>query len=254
MYKSSYLPLIIIEKSPCNQAEILWIILSLYAKKVVMESIILPSIIPTKGMKMAFWNFILLSICINNRVTIATPKKIYFTAFYADPKNIYKGLIILGPHTCYKNHPMDIAYKPRCLMSNLISLFYIIDKDINQGRFFKQGYSFHVKRAIDYIDSRYSDDITLEDIVDHLKINKSYFCTLFKKETGKTFTEFLNQTRVEKSKSLLLEDISSILDIALAVGFSNQNYFSILFRRYTGITPMQYRKNGGLEKAKSYCI
>ncbi|NLI60158.1 MAG: helix-turn-helix transcriptional regulator, partial [Clostridiales bacterium] len=56
------------------------------------------------------------------------------------------------------------------------------------------------------------------------------------------------------SKSLLLEDISSILDIALALGFSNQNYFSILFRRYTGITPMQYRKNGGLEKAKSYCI
>ena len=181
---------------------------------------------------------------IEGRATIYCSHNICFTTFYIDPKNIYKGLVVLGPHTCYKNHTMGIPYKPRCLMNNMVSLFYIIEKDINRGRYFKKAYSFHVKRALDYIDSRYSDDITLEDVVDYLNINKSYFCTLFKKETGKTFTEFLNQTRIEKSKRLLHEDNSSILDIALAVGFSNQNYFSILFRKYTGATPMQFRNNG----------
>lgn len=133
-------------------------------------------------------------------------------------------------------------------MNNLVSLFYIIEKDINHGRYFKKCYSFHVRKALDYIDSRYSDDISLEDVVDYLNINKSYFCTLFKKETGKTFIEFLNQARIEKSKALLLEENSSILDIALSLGFSNQNYFSILFRKYTGVSPMQFRNKGGLDK------
>jgi AraC-like DNA-binding protein len=183
-----------------------------------------------------------------NRVTMPCSYKIFFTAFYVESNDVYRGLVIMGPHTCCKNHPLGIPYKPRCLMNNLISLFKIIEKDINYGRFIKPGYSFHVKRALDYIDSRYSDPITLEDVIDYLNINKSYFCTLFKKETGKTFTEYLNLTRIEKSKDLLLEETSSILDIALAVGFSNQNYFSILFKRYTGLTPMQFRKNGGLEK------
>ena len=149
-----------------------------------------------------------------------------------------------------QNHPLGIPYKPRCLISNLISLFNIIEKDINHGRSFKQGYSFHVKRALDYIDSRYNDNITLEDVINYLNINKSYFCTLFKKETGKTFTEYLNRIRIEKSKSMLLEENSSILDIALSVGFSNQNYFSILFRRYTGLSPIQFRKNGGLKRTE----
>ena len=121
-----------------------------------------------------------------NRVTVPCNHKIYFTAFYIDPKNMYKGLVILGPHTCWKNHPLGIPYKPKCLMNNLISLFNIIEKDLNHGRYFKQDYSFHVKRALDYIDSRYSDHITLEDVINYLNINKSYFCTLFKKETGKT--------------------------------------------------------------------
>lgn len=187
---------------------------------------------------------------VENKVIVSCSHNICFTAFYIDPKNMYKGLVILGPHTCCKNHPLGIPYKPRCLISNLISLFNIIEKDINHGRSFKQGYSFHVKRALDYIDSRYNDNITLEDVINYLNINKSYFCTLFKKETGKTFTEYLNRIRIEKSKSMLLEENSSILDIALSVGFSNQNYFSILFRRYTGLSPIQFRKNGGLKRTE----
>lgn len=166
-----------------------------------------------------------------------------FTVCLIDPKDIYKGAYILGPHSCLKNNPLDIPYKPRCLMNNLVSLLYTISKDINRGRHFKGSYSFHVKKAIDYMDSKYNSDITLLDVANYLNINKSYLCTLLKKETGKTFTQVLNETRIEKSKKLLLENKSSMLDIALQVGFNNQNYYNITFKKITGMTPMEYRAN-----------
>ncbi len=60
----------------------------------------------------------------------------------------------------------------------------------------------HIRKAIDYIDSRYMYDIKLEDLSNYLNINKSYFSSLFKKETGgETFTEYLNKIRIEKKQS-----------------------------------------------------
>lgn len=176
--------------------------------------------------------------------TITCSNNIHFTACLIDPKNIHSGLFILGPHSCIKNNIFNITYKPKCLIKNLISLLYIIEKDINHGRHFKSTFSYHIKKGLDYIDFRYNEDIALMDVANYLNINKSYFCSLLKKETGKTFTQILNDIRIEKSKKLLLEDNSSMLDIALAVGYNNQNYYNITFKKITGITPLEYRKVG----------
>ena len=100
-------------------------------------------------------------------------------------------------------------------------------------------YFDHVRKAVDYINSNYNNDLTLLDVANYLNINKSYLCTLLKKETGKTFTQLLN----EMSKNLLLENKSSMLNIALQVGFNNQNYFNITFKKITGMTPIEYRSN-----------
>lgn len=175
--------------------------------------------------------------------TITCSNNIHFTACLINPKNIQSGLFILGPHSCIKNNAFNIPYKPKCLIKNLISLLYIIEKDINHGRHFKSTFSYHVRKATDYIDYRYNEDITLSDLANYLKINKSYFCSILKKETGKTFTQVLNDVRIEKSKKLLLEENSSMLDIALAVGYNNQNYYNITFKKITGMTPMEYRKS-----------
>lgn len=177
-------------------------------------------------------------------ITITCSSIIHYTACLIDPKNIQSGLFILGPHSCIKNNAFNIPYKPKCLIKNLISLLYIIEKDINHCRHFKSSFSYHIKKGLDYIDNRYSEDISLIEVANYLNINKSYFCTLLKKEAGKTFTQVLNDVRIEKSKKLLLEDNSSMLDIALAVGYNNQNYYNITFKKITGMTPMEYRKVG----------
>ena len=98
-----------------------------------------------------------------------------------------------------------------------------------------------IKRAIRYISGNYSQNLTLEDLAEHVNLNPSYFSSLFKQSTGSSFREYLNMVRIEESKRLLANTDYSIIDISLAVGFEDQSYFSKVFKKYTGLTPKQFR-------------
>jgi len=100
-------------------------------------------------------------------------------------------------------------------------------------------------RVSEYIRENYKKPLVLEEVSAYFKLNKCYFCSVLKKELGKTFSQLVNEIRIEKSKELLLENRLSILDIALAVGFNNQNYFNMAFKKITGMTPLTYRRLGG---------
>jgi AraC-like DNA-binding protein len=84
--------------------------------------------------------------------------------------------------------------------------------------------------------------LRLDEMSRFLNLNKSYFCSLFKKETGINYSQFVNEVRIEKSKDLLSNTKLSVLDIALSVGYNNSNYYNMTFKRQTGTTPFQYRK------------
>lgn len=188
-------------------------------------------------------NFEILRKGAKSIITTNSSKDVYFTACLICPKNIHSDLFILGPYSSSKNNSMNIPYKPISLITDLVSFIHLLFKDIpckQKSCLNDKVYSFHVKKAIDYINTRYKDDITLVDISNYLKINKSYFCSIFKKETGKTFTQFLNEVRINKSKELLLEDDSSILDIAIEVGYNSQNYYNIIFKKITNQSPLEF--------------
>lgn len=98
-----------------------------------------------------------------------------------------------------------------------------------------------IKKALHYIHDNLGENLTLEDVASHVHLSKYYFCTQFKKETNMTFIEYVNYTRVEKSKFFLCHSDKSILDIAILLGFSNQEYFTLVFRKYTNTTPKQFK-------------
>lgn len=102
-------------------------------------------------------------------------------------------------------------------------------------------YSFHIRKAIKYTENHYNENLNLDMIANHLDLNKCYFCNLFKKETGKTYSQFLNEVRIEKSKHLLLNTNLSVLEVALSVGYNNQNYYNMAFKKITDSTPLKYR-------------
>ena len=106
----------------------------------------------------------------------------------------------------------------------------------------------YIRKAIEYVHENYSQDITIDSLCNYLDINKSYFCSLFKKYTGNTFSYFLNHLRIEKSKKLLIDTNLNLLDIAITVGFNNQNYYSMVFKKYTNMSPSKYRASISLEE------
>lgn len=176
--------------------------------------------------------------------TVSCVNGVYFTATPVCPKNKYRGLFVIGPYSNKKDNLHNLVYKPLDLVPDLVRIIRVIWKGYSKKRFMfshRSVSNLHIRKAIDYLDARYMDNISLDDVAQYLNINKSYLSSLFKKETGKTFTQYLNNIRIERSKELLLEDKNSVLDVALAVGFSNQNYYNIMFKRLTGLTPLEYR-------------
>ena len=97
--------------------------------------------------------------------------------------------------------------------------------------------------AIDYIQKNYMDPtLSLNSICSYLNISTSYFSTIFKDETGETFTEVLIRTRMEKARELLEKTTMKNYEIAEKVGFSDPHYFGISFKKMTGCTPTEYAR------------
>ncbi|MNW14618.1 HTH-type transcriptional regulator YesS [compost metagenome] len=64
----------------------------------------------------------------------------------------------------------------------------------------------------------------------------------FKGKTGKNIVDFINELRITKATSLLIDNRIKIHDAAKAVGYQNITSFNRMFKKYTGVTPSEYRK------------
>ena len=99
-----------------------------------------------------------------------------------------------------------------------------------------------VRSALDYVDQHYSEKFSLDAVAEHVFMNRSYFCQLFKKEVGQTFGDYVEQVRIQKAKQLLASTGLSILNVSEKCGFSNQAYFTKVFKNATDISPLRYRR------------
>jgi AraC-like DNA-binding protein/ligand-binding sensor protein len=99
-----------------------------------------------------------------------------------------------------------------------------------------------VRRARAYILANQADPIDLAKVAQAMHVSTFYFCKLFKKATGLTFTEYLSRVRVEKAKHLLLNPHLRISEIAYDVGFQSLTHFNRVFRQVAGQSPSEYRE------------
>jgi AraC-like DNA-binding protein/mannose-6-phosphate isomerase-like protein (cupin superfamily) len=102
---------------------------------------------------------------------------------------------------------------------------------------------YECERARAYMDTHFSDDITLDTLADFTHWDKFYLSHQFSKAFGISPINYLLSQRIEHSKRLLGTTDYSITQIAESAGFSSQNYFSQIFRKLTGTSPRQYRKD-----------
>lgn len=152
--------------------------------------------------------------------------------------------LLLGPYTLNEDNTEDFYYisceKGLTYFVKLLKLFLSYKNTCSLSKVVDV--SPIIKESLDYVHKNYHKQITIDTICDRFKINKCYFCCMFKKETGHTFINYLNNYKIEKSKELLKNTNMSLLDISLEVGFNNQSYYSTIFKKYTNMTPLEYRE------------
>ena len=123
-----------------------------------------------------------------------------------------------------------------------ISLFFREDLILARSR---STQSF-VSKAEEYVRNNYSDEnLSLDSICQVLGVSNSYFSTAFKKETGKSFTGYLTDYRMDQAARLLIETSEKSYIIGRSVGYTDPNYFSYVFKRRFGVSPSKYRTEHG---------
>ena len=161
-------------------------------------------------------------------------------------------LLLLYEELKYKNRGYKYMSK-----SLIYEILVIAERDIpklNNAKKDKQVFNNQevinkLNEVYDYIDHHYHEDISLNNISQKIGYSPSYFSRFFKKHTGKTFLEFVNEFRINRAKWLLTTTDKQISDLAHEAGFNSRKTFHHVFKEKTGMSPLEYRQEMK-EKAK----
>lgn len=99
-----------------------------------------------------------------------------------------------------------------------------------------------VEQAKSYVAGHYADsELSVETLCGQLHLSPTYFSTLFKRETQKSFIAYLTEVRMEHAARLLRETDEKTYLIAERTGYADPNYFSFVFKRHFGLPPSKFR-------------
>lgn len=98
-----------------------------------------------------------------------------------------------------------------------------------------------IEKAKRLIEDSFASDIGLQELAEQLELSPYWLSSLFKKETGQNFLDYVTGLRMAKAKELLRGTTMKIYEIAEAVGYKDLQHFGKLFKKRTGVTPKEYR-------------
>lgn len=132
--------------------------------------------------------------------------------------------------------PEEIKNYMKMLLKKVIGI-----RDAVSGR----RYSDIIEVAKGQIRETYmSDEISLNTIAAEVGMSPSYFSSIFSKEVGKTFVEYLTEIRMDKAKELLMCSSMKTSEIGYEVGYKDPHYFSYIFKKTQNCTPKEFRARG----------
>jgi len=135
----------------------------------------------------------------------------------------------------------------KSLIMKLIALFLKETNYVkNKKKFDRYDFPFYdksnvVKIILEYFDTNYMKNISLDDMSRNMYISSVYISKVFKEKTGESPINYLINLRLEKAKDLLISTESPVKAIAQSVGYSDAYYFSKLFKKYYGNSPCKFR-------------
>ncbi len=102
-------------------------------------------------------------------------------------------------------------------------------------------YQRGIHKALNHIHDHFTEPLKLADMAALSGASVTYFCLLFKHETGMRFRQYVNSLRIERACVLLRTTSDNAMDICFQVGFNDYSHFSRQFKRLTGVTAKVYR-------------
>lgn len=95
--------------------------------------------------------------------------------------------------------------------------------------------------AKEYFDKNFLTITNIEEVCEHLSINKYYLTHIFKEQLGMPPVRYLQYKRMEKAKTLILQGVP-LSEAAIKCGYQDTSYFCKVFKRIVGLSPLQYRR------------
>lgn len=140
-------------------------------------------------------------------------------------------------------------FRELAIYAQLVHLFVMLGRNrlsntdiFPNVRIYKQKeYMQKFNSVLDYIDSHYMEELTLDDVASYSGFSKYHFTRLFKQYSDSTFYDYLSFKRIKAAESLLAEPNLSITEIALQAGFSSISTFNRIFKNQKNCTPSEYR-------------
>ena len=99
-----------------------------------------------------------------------------------------------------------------------------------------------LKMVYDYIISNYQQEMRIKEVADNINLTEAAFFKFIKKHTQKTFTEIVNEIRINQASKLLMMTEMSITDICFECGYNNISYFNRKFKSIIGKSPREFRQ------------
>ncbi len=127
-------------------------------------------------------------------------------------------------------------------LHELVDVFRTYLQTVGEYLSNKTTISKEISDVIRYIDDNYKREISLIELAQVVQVSPNYLSSLFKKETGINFADYLLHYRIDRAKELLLSTFSKTYEIAEQTGFANQSYFSRAYKKLPGIAPKQFRR------------
>jgi len=115
----------------------------------------------------------------------------------------------------------------------------------------KRTVSREINNVLQFIESNYERDITLEELAELVQMSPNYLSGLFKKEMQQNYADYLVQYRIEQAKELLLGTYLKTYEVADKTGFTNHSYFSRAFKKITGSSPREFRRQWMVDWSKA---
>ncbi|MCM8542350.1 MAG: AraC family transcriptional regulator [Lentisphaeraceae bacterium] len=134
------------------------------------------------------------------------------------------------------------------LKLKVFELLLTVVRDPLQSRNYSKKDSFvsqkqMISEVVQYIEEFYIQCINIETVLRFCPLSRSHFHVVFKRETGKTFNDFLRDTRLEKAKELLKSSDLPVQEISYRCGFSSHAYFTQVFKLKEKTTPGSFRQS-----------